>query len=108
MIRPAAAACAAAILLASCSGAAANPPATRTAAFNATVCRHYLAQRRWVLGLTQPTLGNAAKFALDVAVDAAQSTGQLHQDLTAMSAAQQAGRSPFAASKRVFSDCTTH
>lgn len=88
---------AALFLLAACSGA---PPTG-----NALVCQHYLTQRAWVKDLTQPTIADALQFETDVAVDAVQAAGTLRRDLNAMQASMAAGRSDFAASRRVFNDC---
>jgi len=102
-------AAAALVLLAACSTASSappQPPHPGTAAYNPTVCRHYLAQRRWVLSITQPTLADAVQMETDVAVDAEQAYGKLRRDLDSMSAAMSAGQSPHAASVRVYDDCT--
>jgi hypothetical protein len=80
-------------------------PAGGTQAANTLVCKHYLIQRAWVKNLTTPTVADALKFEGYVTVDAAQSTGQLHRDLTAMSAAEQAGGSSYAESTAVYHDC---
>lgn len=73
---------------------------------NALVCQHYLAQRDWVKHLVHPTLANAEQFATDVAVDAAQSSGKLHADLTAMSNDMANLRPGYASSALVLQDCT--
>jgi hypothetical protein len=56
--------------------------------------------------LTDPTLADAAKFEGYATADAVQSTWKLHADLAAMVAAIQHNRSDFAASARVYRDCT--
>ena len=72
---------------------------------NTLTCQHYRTQRAWVMGLATPTLTDGAKFAAWVALDAQRSTGQLHTDLAAMAADEQADRSSYAASSRVLADC---
>ena len=86
--------------------AASHAPPGGTAAANRLVCKHYLAQRDHVKNLAQPTLTDAMQFETDVTVDAAQSSGRLHKDLEAIAAAIQASRSDYAASVRVYDDCT--
>lgn len=99
------------LMLAACgsSGPASSaPPGPAPSQDNAVVCRHYLSQRAWVKGLAAPTLADALRFETDIAVDAAQTTPgtKLARDLSAMSADETAGRSSYAASLRVYGDCT--
>jgi hypothetical protein len=94
-----------AAVFAGCGGGT-SAPQTGTPAANALVCQHYLAQRAWVKHLTYPTLADAIKFEGYVAADEAQASGKLRRDLAAMLASMQAGRSDYAASVRVYRDCT--
>lgn len=91
--------------LAGCSSG--NAPPGGTSAGNALVCRHYLAQRNWVKSLTQPTVADAQQFYLDISVDEGQASGKLYRDLLAMvKNATTRGRAYYAASARVYGDCT--
>lgn len=97
------AACAAALVLAACGSSA--PPVSG----NDLVCQHYLAQRAWVKHVTFPTLADTAKLMVYIAADDAQAQPgtQLARDLDAMVTDMQAGRPVYAASKRVYADCTS-
>jgi hypothetical protein len=90
------------LILAGCGGGTGHASAQPA---NVRVCQHYARQRAWVKNLTYPTMADALKFVEYVAADDAESSGQLHHDLAAMSAAEAAGRSSYAASGRVLADC---
>jgi hypothetical protein len=98
----------AALALAGCGGAS----AAAGQSVNYRVCRHYETQRAWVKNLAEPTLADAVKFGIWVALDARQATPgtPLARDLAAMAAAQQAASTPagalYDASGRVLNDCT--
>lgn len=96
---------AAAFTLAACGGNAVTDPPSSD---NALVCQHYLTQRAWVKSLVQPTVADALKFETDIAADAAEATPntKLARDLNAMSDDMSSNRSDYAASKRVYEDCT--
>ena len=99
------AALAAAVLMTAACGSSAHAPATGTAAANALVCQHYLAQRDHVKHLVQPTAADAEQFIADVAADAAQAAGKLRADLQAMYDDRMDAGRYYADSGRVLADC---
>jgi hypothetical protein len=102
-----AAAALAALALAGCGGTTASSAHSALSPANALVCKHYIAQRKWVKSLTFPTLADVEKLAMAIGADAADATPgtKLARDLNTMASSMGHQPAEYNASVRILHDC---